>query len=296
MSQQMPPMNAIRVFEVAARHLSFVRAADELGVTQSAISKQIATLEEFIGAQLFEREASGVSLTLEGRELKQSLAPAFEILRGSFRRYSRKSRSSNTLRLATVASFAAQFLIPRMRSFEDTFPDTRLEILTSDRLLDLSREAVDLSIRYGAGEWQGVVSTELTEGNLLPVCAAEVFHAHGGDLEKILASERRIQVFLKNEWHKFEDDTGRPRQGDRQSFVLEHFLVAMQSVFLGQGVALLPEIIVRDPLNEQALVQIAAPVSWDHSFYLSHLPGADRQPGLCDFVSWLKTEVAMKSD
>ena len=170
MPNPLPPLNAVRVFEAAARHLNFARTAEELGVTSSAVSKQIGILEDYIGGQLFERSNTGLVLTLEGRELKHSLEPAFEMLASSFQRYSRRPPRSTKFRLATVASFAAEFLVPRLNRFEAHFADVELEILTSDRLLDLSREEVDLSVRYGPGDWPGVVSHKLSSGLLLPVC------------------------------------------------------------------------------------------------------------------------------
>ena len=288
MSRQLPPLNAVRIFEAAARHLSFVKTAEELGVTQSAVSKQIASLEDFIGARLFERSPAGVMLTLEGRELQQSIAPAFEALRDGFQRFSRKAPRSRAFRLATVASFAAHFLIPRLDAFEAALPDIELEILTADRLVDLKREEVDLSIRYGAGDWDGVVSTPLDDGALLPVCGPGAFAKAGEDVEALLSSNRRIQIFLKNEWRNWERRTGlAPRETPRH-YIMEHFAVAAQAVLTGDSVALLPEILVRDSIARGDMVQFSEPVPWDQSFHLAYMPNAERRTPMREVLAWLK--------
>lgn len=159
MVKPLPPLNAIRAFEVASRHLNLSRAAEELGVTQDAISKQVIALEEFIGIQLFVREPSGLQLTAEGGNLKEAIAPAFTTLSDAFARYSRRPPRSNTIRISTVASFASNFLVPRLAKFTERFPGCELEFLTSIRLVDLAREEFDIAVRYGPGDWDGVVAT-----------------------------------------------------------------------------------------------------------------------------------------
>lgn len=290
MSRQLPPMNAVRVFVVAARHLNFARTAEELNVTQSAVSKQISTLEAFIGTRLFERESSGVSLTLEGRQLKQSVTPAFDILEQSFRRFSAAPSPSQTVRLATVASLAAQFLVPRLKSFETRYPNIHLDVLTSDRVLDLSRESVDVSVRYGSGDWNDVVATKLRGGKLIPVCSADVFRGHANDVEQVLGSERRIQLFLKNEWGNFSA-RGALNRTLRPYFV-EHFLVAVQSVLHGRAIALLPRLIVHDLLASGDLIQLEQPVSWEDAFYLCHHKDEALGAATISFVDWLQRELA----
>lgn len=130
MVKPLPPLNAIRAFEVASRHLNLSRAAEELVVTQDAISKQVIALEEFIGIQLFLREPSGLQLTAEGGNLKEAIAPAFTTLSDAFARYSRRPPRSNTIRISNVASFASNFLVPRLapREFHRTLPRLRAGI------------------------------------------------------------------------------------------------------------------------------------------------------------------------
>jgi len=291
MTTQLPPLNAVRVFETAARHLNFSRAAEELGVTSSAVSKQIAILEDFIGGQLFDRQKSGLALTLEGRELKNSLQPAFEMLSASFQRYSRRPPNSEKFRLATVASFASEFLVPRLRDFGEQFPDVELEILTSDRLLDLTREEVDLSVRYGAGEWQGLVSQELSPGRLLPVCKPryELTPARGPEGSPEL---RRLQVFSTNEWKNWAQAEPTNIRLREPPIVMEHFLVALRAVRSGVGVALLPDVIVFDGIANRDIEQVGEGLDWPHTFHLVHLPKARRLARTKRVMEWMISEFA----
>ena len=291
MTTTLPPLNAIRVFETAARHENFARAAEELSVTQSAVSKQISILEDYIGGQLFERHKRGVSLTLEGRELKLSLAPAFEILASSFDRYSRRPPRSNKFRLATVASFASQFLVPRLPEFEAAFPDLELEILTSDRVLDLSREEVDLSVRYGAGGWQGEVSQQLTNGKLVPVCKPPGPILRGAEGASSNSPVRRIQVFSADEWKHWTPAPELQIDFIASKVVMEHFLVAVRAVVSGIGVALLPEVIVRDNLKRGEMVQFGASIDWAQAFHLVHRPNAQRFERTQRVMDWLHSAI-----
>lgn len=293
MARPLPPLNAVRAFEAAARHLNLSRAAEELGVTPGAVSKQVLSLEDFIGARLFERLPDGLALTLEGRELQESATPAFEMLGGAFQRFSRRPPRSSVLRLATVASFASQFLVPRLNAFEQQMPDVELEILTSDRVADLAKEEIDLSVRFGGGEWDGLVSSELVPGKLVPVCAPGLLSSvpdSGEGLSAIMASTRLIQIFPNNEWRNWAETTGTDLSPDARPFVMEHFLVALEAAMAGQGVALLPEIIACGKLAEGSLEQFSDAIEWHHSFYLAHLPNAERQPILRDAIAWLRSE------
>lgn len=288
---KLPPLNAVRVFQVAAKHLSFVKAADELGVTQSAVSKQIALLEDFIGAKLFEREPGGVSLTLEGRELHQSIGPALERLTESFQRYSRKTPGAKVFRLATLASFATQVLAPKLESFDERFSGIEIEILTSDRIIDLHKEEADLSVRYGAGKWEGLVATPLDDGALLPVCSPTLFGAVNGDIKTLVSSKPRIQVFLRNEWRNWQAQSGFALPKQSRVLVLEHFLVAMQAVLVGYGAALLPMMLVKRHIDTGEMVQFSDAVAWDQTFFAVHKENAENRPLTGDILEWLKSQV-----
>lgn len=288
METPLPPMNAIRCFEVVVRHLNFSRAAQELGVTPSAVSKQISILEDFIGAKVFERRPTGLVLTLEGRALNETVSPAFDLLRQSFQRFSRRPPRTQTLRLATVASFAQQFLIPRLSKFEENFLDTKLEIFTSDRTLDFNREEIDIGIRYGAGQWDGLISTQLVPGELIPVCLPTLFANQ--DVEDLVSTKRRIQIFAQNEWLNWSKMNEITALDLQDTFVMEHFMVAAKAVLAGEGIALLPNIIIQEYINNGDMVQFSKALNWHQTFYCVHKPKTQYLPKIRQITAWLLEE------
>ncbi|HVY88003.1 MAG TPA: LysR substrate-binding domain-containing protein [Hyphomonadaceae bacterium] len=293
MVKPLPPLNAVRAFEAAARHLNLSRAAEELGVTQGAISKQVIGLEDFIGVQLFIRDPGGLQLTSEGGNLKEAITPAFTSLSEAFARYSRRPPRSNTVRIATVASFASQFLVPKLSAFSKTFPGIDLEFVTSTRLVDLAREEFDLAVRYGPGTWEGVIAVPLTEGHLLPVCSTEVFNRAGGDLDALLAGNRRIQCSAYNEWRDFCEVGNVDLAKTSPTYMIEEFTVALTAAVLGEGLTLLPDVLCQHRIKRGDLVQFApVRVKTDYAFYLVYSPNATRRAIVNDVIAWLKDEAA----
>ncbi|MFT3725382.1 MAG: LysR substrate-binding domain-containing protein [Hyphomonadaceae bacterium] len=289
----LPPLNAVRAFEAASRHLNLSRAADELGVTQGAISKQVIALEDFIGVQLFYREPSGLRLTNEGGSLKEAIEPAFTTLSEAFSRYSRRSPRSNVVRISTTASFASQFLVPRLGVFRDRFPGVELEFLTTIRLVDLNREEFDIAVRYGGGQYEGVISTPLGQPELLSVCTPQVMQQGGNNLTSLLAKTRRIQCSAYNEWRDWSDLAKFDLSAAPPTIVIEEFQVALMAALSHQGLALLPEILVRNHINKGDLVAFSpVRVRTDYNFHIVHTPNAHRRPTVPDVIAWLKGEAA----
>lgn len=294
MSKPLPPLNSIRAFEVAARHLNFSRASEEIGVTPGAISKQILLLEDFIGAKLFERLPGELTLTPSGYALKMSVEPAFDMLSRAFERYSRRSPRSNVCRVSTVASFAGQVLVPRLDQFKAELPHIELEILTSHRLVDFAREEIDFSVRYGQGAWDDVISSELAKGELVLVCAPDYLTARNQeDLETFVRASRRIQLYSNDEWQTWAQQNEIDLSGSPNTFIIEDSSVAISATQAGQGIALLPEILARPSLNDGKLVRITnQALPWHQSYFITHAPNAEQNPITRDVLVWLRKVIA----
>jgi LysR family transcriptional regulator, glycine cleavage system transcriptional activator len=293
MARPLPPLNSVRAFEAASRHLSFSRAAEELGVTQGAISKHVISLEDFIGAQVFVRSPTGLSLTQEGYTLMEALRPAFAMMSDAFAHYHRRSPRSNVCRIATVASFASQFLVPRLPDCRARHPDTEIEFITSIRLVDLEREEADIAVRYGLGQYKGLVSTRLVKGILIPVCSPDLLKRHGPDLAALLASARRIQTAGYNEWRDWSTEAGVDLSETQPAYQIEDFLVAIKALVTGQGLALLPQILVRDQIDSGDLVQFnPTPLAVEHTYHVAHTAASVRRPFVQAVVTWLQESAA----
>ena len=293
MAKTLPPLNSVRAFEAASRHLSFSRAAEELGVTQGAVSKHIIALENFIGAQVFLRSPTGLSPTQEGYTLMEALRPAFAMMFDAFAHYHRRPPRSSICRIATVASFAAQFLVPRLPDFQERHPDIEIEFITSIRLVDLNKEEADLGVRYGLGEYEGLISTRLVRGVLIPVCSPELLARIGPDIGALLSSTRRIQTAGYNEWRDWAKCANVDLSNAPPAYVIEDFLVAIKAVLTGQGLALLPQILVRDQIERGELVEFSPmPLGVEHTYHIAHTSASVRRPFVQDVVASLRDSAA----
>jgi LysR family glycine cleavage system transcriptional activator len=170
MSRPIPPLNPLRAFEVAARHLSFTRAAEELCVTPSAVSHQVKALEDSLDIVLFVRDTKSLILTSAGKTYLPGVQEAFRhLMQATY--LVKRERQSQTLKLNLPPTFAAKWLIPRMRCLMDTHPEIDLHLSTSKNVSDFERDDVDIEIRYGRGKYPGLHSELCLPVSVTPVCS-----------------------------------------------------------------------------------------------------------------------------
>ena len=165
-----PPLNPLHVFECAARHGSFTKAAEELGVTQPAVSRQVALLEDYLGVRLFHRETRGLTLTGEGKRYASQIAPAFRCIAEATDELV-SARAAAPLKLQVYATFMAKWLMRRLPQLQTNHPDLRLRTRTAVTPVDFARDNVDAAIQLGTGDWQGMDSVFLFADEILPVCS-----------------------------------------------------------------------------------------------------------------------------
>src|SRR3569623_2143057 len=178
MPELLPPLAAIRVFESAARHMSFTRAAAELGLTQAAASYLIMLLEERLGAPLFLRRPRALALTEAGLWLAPRTTEAFEVLREAYSRFGEREQA--TLIVNTMHTFAAQWLSPRLGKFQLQHPKIAVRMETMQRLVDSTREEVDIVVRSGKGKWEGLSTLKLVDVRFTPMVSPELAAKVGG--------------------------------------------------------------------------------------------------------------------
>jgi LysR family transcriptional regulator, glycine cleavage system transcriptional activator len=177
MATTLPPIASLRAFEAAARHMNFTRAAEELAITQAAVSYQIRLLEERLGTALFIREPRRLLLTETGAELAVQLRDAFDRLRATFENF--HERAQTVLSLSVSQTFAANWLVPRLGLFQMQNPSIAVRLDASDRLVDFSREKFDAGIRAGRGDWAGVTAHRLFPLVFTPVCTPSLLKRVG---------------------------------------------------------------------------------------------------------------------
>src|SRR5215469_3466960 len=177
MAKPLPPIASLRAFEAAARHMNFTRAAEELAITQAAVSYQIRLLEQRLGTSLFVREPRRLLLTETGTELAIPLRYAFDRLRATFESFHKDAQG--VLSLSVSETFAANWLVPRLGSFQVENPPVAVRLESSNRLVEFGREKFDAGIRSGRGEWAGVAAHRLFPLLFTPVCTPSLLKRFG---------------------------------------------------------------------------------------------------------------------
>ena len=173
----LPPLTAVRAFEAAARHQSFTKAAEELGMTQAAVSYQVKLLEDRLGKSLFHRQPKKVELSEAGRRLAPAIADAFQGLHAAFA--SMRETDDAVLAITAVHTFATNWLVPRLGTFQRDHPEIAVRIELSGRNVDFGREDFDLGIRGGRGKWPGLRADCLIPIAFTPLCSPDFLARHG---------------------------------------------------------------------------------------------------------------------
>jgi LysR family glycine cleavage system transcriptional activator len=173
----LPPLTAVRAFEAAARHQSFTKAAEELGMTQAAVSYQVKVLEDRLGKALFVRLPKKVELSETGRRLAPAVAAAFQGLHVAFAEL--KETDDAVLAATVVHTFATNWLVPRLGAFQQQHPEIAVRIDLSGRKVDFTREEFDIGIRGGRGKWPGLRSDQLIPIAFTPLCSPDFVARHG---------------------------------------------------------------------------------------------------------------------
>jgi LysR family glycine cleavage system transcriptional activator len=292
MRRSLPPLATLRAFEAAARQTSFKRAAEELGVTPTAISHQIRLLEETLSLRLFERRTRQVVLTREARELFPVLRDGFDAFSEALNRISERRRSVVTLSATT--SFTARWLVPRVASFREQYPSIDLSLHASDDPVDFGTGIADAAVRYGRGPYPGLSSTRLMANRFAPVCSARLGLRTLEDLRHVtlLHSRWRHPNADTPTWRRWFEAANMEIADAEAGISFNDDGHAVQAAVAGQGVALLSLVLVADDLDSGVLVQPFGPVIDGYDFHLVH-PKAAR-PEVRMLSDWLLDALGQK--
>ncbi|MCS3745581.1 LysR family transcriptional regulator AmpR [Xanthomonas sp. 3793] len=280
------PLNALRAFEAAARHQNLTRAANELCVSQAALSHQIKALEQQLGTSLFHRLPRGVALTDEGAALAPVLGEAFDRIAATLERFA-DGRYREVLNVGVVGTFATGWLLPRLPAFHAAHPDIELRLSTHNNRVDLAGEGLDLAIRFGDGDWQGQIAHALMEAPFAPVCAPSM--ARGLRTPADLAQLPLLRSYRLDEWPQWFRAAGVAEVAARGT-MFDSSLTLASAAAAGAGVALLPLPMFRQDLDAGRLV-CPFPIQIDAGRYwltrLRSRPEGDADARLRD---WLVAE------
>jgi LysR family transcriptional regulator, glycine cleavage system transcriptional activator len=297
--RRLPPLNALRAFEAAARLGSMKDAAEELAVTPGAVSQQIARLENRLGLSLFRRLNRALELTEAGRIYFSPVRAAFRQLDEATRRVTAISEG-RVLTVSAPPAFAASWLVPRLGDFRSRHPQIDLRILTSRVLADLETDGIDLAIRHGLGRWKGLRADRVAAVRLIPVCSRALFRSHPRPTRaEDLVSMPLLHDADRKDWALWFEAHGVHPMSQKALTgpSLDDQLLLIQAAVSGQGVALATEVLAGPELARRSLVK-AIDLAWPQEFaYWLVYPDANAdQPKIAAFRQWIlaQTEPAVR--
>lgn len=291
MRPRLPPLNSLRLFEASARLLSFKNAAEELLLTPSAVSHGIQSLEEWLGASLFLRTTKGLVLSEAGRAYIPVVRQALELLASGSAKIV-NAHSSGQLSISAAPTFGARWLLPRLHKFRELHPDIHIVIDTSHERAELSDAGVDLAIRMGRGNWQGVIADRLVAEEMVPVCAPSIYD-RVRDLADIEHAPLIHVTSASEDWAVWATGTGRAAPDPAKGLRFDTIHMAFQAACQGLGVAIGRKPLVNAELAAGSLVEVWETVFSNTSYWLVGAESRADDPRVFAFRSWILREAAM---
>ncbi len=291
--RRLPSLKALRAFEAGARCLSFTRAAEELSVTQTAISHQVRQLEEDLGVKLFERRPRELTLTPAGSTLYPVVAEAFDRISETVTRI-RARPESRPLTVTLTPTFGSRWLAQRLGRFWREHPDVDLRLHHSVQLVDLLREDVDLAVRWGRGEWRGLTAERLMRAQATPLCSPALCK---GQKPLRTPSDLKHHTLIHQkdhqEWIEWLAAAGVDDVDGRRGPVIDDANAIIQSTMEGHGVMIaIPEVLGEEIASGKLVAPFVTRPDPAFAYYLVYPPGGMDRPEARAFRDFLMSEAS----
>jgi LysR family transcriptional regulator, regulator of gene expression of beta-lactamase len=288
------PLNALRAFEASARHLNLTRAAQELHVTQTAVSQHIRKqhirkLEDRLGKPLFRRLPRGLALTDEGQALLPVVTESFSNLARALEKLG-DTRPREVLTVGAVGTFAVGWLLPRLRDFQQACPFVDLRLLTHNNRVDMAGEGLDYAIRFGDGAWHGTHAERIMDAPMSVMCTPAL--AHGLRSAADLARQPLLRSYRADEWAAWFEAAGAPCPVVRGA-VFDSSLTLAEAAAQGAGMALLPVKMFTRELQQGRLVQPFVLELHRGAYWLTHLQSRSETAAMQAFRQWLQAQASI---
>jgi len=292
------PLNALRVFDAAARHLSFTKAADELAVTPAAVGQHIRALEDLLGVILFKRLGRNLALTPEAERALPPLRDGFLKFEEAVRTL-QAAQTSKSLTISVPPSFAAKWLVPRIERFVEAHSDMQVRIFAAMQLVDFNQENIDLAIRFGRGDYPDLVSEKLLDEHVFPACAPSLLERYAinsaadlVNLPLIHDESADVDDGCPN-WAMWLKAAGVDHPDPERGIHFNQSSLAIEAATAGKGVVLAKAAIAAADIDAGRLVRL-----FDHAHAVEfgyHLVAPEpqwRQKKVQTFINWVKAEAA----
>src|SRR5262245_2535625 len=291
MPRRLPPLNALRAFEAAARNENFTRAAKELGVTQVAVSQQVKSLEATLGLKLFGRDGKRLFITSAGQQYLAVVSDALDRIAVGTDRVLGKE-AARILTVSASPDFGAKWLVHRLGRFAALYPEIELRLSTTSKQVDLVAEHVDLAIRHGNGHWTGLDAVRLCPERLLPVCSPKLLACHRISKASDLLRLPLLRLDGWSTWSKWFAAAGLSAPA-RRGPVLNQASMLIDAAVDGQGVALARTTLAAwDLLRGRLVVPIEVSLPLENTYWIVYPKLACREPKVVTLTDWLLAEAA----
>lgn len=291
--RRLPPLNALRVFEAAARNRSFVAASDELAVTASAVSHQIKALEEYLGLPLFSRSKRKVELTSAGEQYLGMVKQALDEIEIATQRLT-SSLGNNLVQISVAPNFLTRWLMPHMSRFQELYPDIELQISASTGLIDFSRSNTDIAIYYGNGEWDDIEAHFLSKVMLVPVCSPRLMSGKN-PLKTPADLRHQTLIYVSKrqwEWEDWLEQAGCPGLVPKGALRLSSSQLATAAAQEDLGVALADSTLTsREIASGRLVVPFDIQLDTHRAFYLVYRKHRPLTTGMRAFKEWMMNEM-----
>jgi len=293
MPRQLPPLNALRAFEAAARNESFTRAAEELCVTQGAVSHQVKALEATLGIKLFNRERQRLAITDAGREYLNVVRDALDRIAAGTERVLQR-QSSGVLTVSTSPDFAAKWLVYRLGRFAEAHPGIDLRVSATMHHVDFVREEVDVAVRHGDGNWGGLNAVRLCSEQLFPVCSPKLVSGRNRIAEPAdLLKSPLLHLDDSKAWSQWFDAAGVADAEMSHGLVLNRASMLIDAAVDGQGVALARTTLAAwDVLNGRLVKPFDVGLRLSRTYWIVCPKTTSTKPKITTFRDWLLAEAA----
>jgi len=298
--RKLPPLSELRAFDAAARHLSFKKAADELGVTPTAITHQMKLLEQYCGQPLFRRRPRPIALTDAGSRLFSAVRDGLDSFSNALASV-RESIDQRPLKVSTTNAFAGRWLVPRLPDWSHAHPGLALEVVGTDDVLDLWSGEADIAIRYAHKAPIGLVAHELFRDCFYPICSPRLLEGTAPILRPSDLLRHQLIHCIWPSWNPEAPTWGRwsrmaqavdpgfPEVSETGSMNFREELHAIEAVIAGQGISVLSDIVVGRELASGLLVKALDLAIPGLGFYIVHRPDHPRQATIDAFRDWIST-------
>jgi LysR family glycine cleavage system transcriptional activator len=293
MLRRLPPLNALKAFEAAARSESFTRAAEELCVTQGAVSHQVKALEATLGIKLFNRERQRLLITEAGREYLAVVRDALDRIAVGTDRLTQR-QSSGVLTLSTSPDFAAKWLVHRLGRFAEAHPDIDLRVSATMHHVDFAREDVDLAVRHGDGHWVGLDVVRLCSEQLFPVCSPKLASGRNRITKASgLLKFPLLRLEDSKAWSQWFDAAGVADADVSHGPILNRASMLIDAAVDGQGVALARTALAAwDLINGRLVKPIDVSLRVSKTYWIVCPKATSALPKITIFRNWLLAEAA----